>query len=150
MKNSEKSFISSTSWTERIGNIAALSTIKYMKKYKTYKFIKQQGLKIKSMWKKISNKYHVEIDVISFDSIPIFIFKNNHNRKKTYLTQEMLKAKILASNIIYVSIFHEDKIINKYFRNLDSIFKILSETKITEIKKKIKGGESYSPMTRLN
>mgnify|MGYP006148640983 FL=1 len=150
MKNSEKSFISSTSWTERIGNIAALSTIKYMKKYKTYKFIKQQGLKIKSMWKKISNKYHVEIDVISLDSIPIFIFKDNHNIKKTYLTQEMLKAKILASNIIYVSIFHEDKIINKYFRNLDSIFKILSETKITEIKKKIKGGESYSPMTRLN
>ena len=150
MKNSEKSFISSTFWTERIGNIAALSTIKYMKKYKTYKFIKQQGLKIKSMWKKISEKYHVEIDVISLDSIPIFIFKDNHNIKKTYLTQEMLKAKILASNIIYVSIFHKDKIINKYFRKLDSIFKILSETKITEIKKKIKEGESYSPMTRLN
>ncbi len=150
MKNCEKTFISSTFWTERTGSVAALTTINYMKKYKTFKFIKKQGLKIKNTWKKIALKYNIKIDVMSLDSIPIFTFKENHNLKKTFLTQEMLKSNILASNIIYISIFHKNYILKKYFAKLDVIFKKLSELSNEEIKKRIKGRLSFSPMSRLN
>jgi glutamate-1-semialdehyde 2,1-aminomutase len=150
MINSEKTFISSTFWTERLGSVAALATIKYMKKNKSYKFIKGQGLKIKSMWNKIATKHNIEIDIISMDSIPIFVFKEHHNLKKTFLTQEMLKSNILASNIIYLSISHTDKILKKYFKKLDIIFKIISELSINKLKKKIDGRESYIPMNRVN
>ena len=150
MMNCEKTFISSTFWTERLGNIAALATINYMKKNKSYEFIKKQGCKIKTMWRQIALKYNLEIEIISMDSIPIFLFKENHNLKKTYLTQEMLKSNILASNIVYVSIAHKNGILKKYFKKLDDIFKILSKLPISKIRKKIKGKESYIPMNRIN
>jgi len=150
MKNCDKTFISSTFWTERTGSIAALSTIKYMKQHKTFKLIKKQGLLIKSMWKKIALRHKVDIEIISLDSIPIFIFKKNHNIKKTFLTQEMLRSNILASNIIYVSIFHKGKNLNRYFKKLDVIFKKISKLSINQINEKINKKKSYSPMSRLN
>ena len=35
----------------------------------------------------------------------------------------MLKRGYLASNIVYISIYHEKKIIDKYIKNLDYVFK---------------------------
>ena len=56
------------------------------------------------------------------DAIPSFVFLKNHSLNKTYLTQEMLKNKILATNAIYVNIFHKKNIIKKYKNVLNKIF----------------------------
>ena len=122
MKNAEKTFISSTFWTERVGSVAALSTIKYREKNKTFKKIIAQGKKIKNKWKELSIKYKIDLDIISMDSIPIFLFKTNHEIKKKFIINEMLKEGILASNIIYVSISHTDEILKYYFRKLEKFF----------------------------
>ena len=39
----------------------------------------------------------------------------------------MLKQNILASNVIYASIAHENKILEKYFDNLNKIFKKITQ-----------------------
>jgi len=148
MKNFNKTFISSTFWTERSGNVAALNSIKFMIKNKTYKTIKKQGQKIKKIWHDLSQKYNVDIEVISMDSLPVLIFKKDHNLKKSFLTQEMLKVGILASNIVYVSICHNDKILKKYSKNLESVFKKISKFK--DLKKFLLGRQSFSPISRLN
>ena len=150
MKNFDKTFVSSTFWTERIGSVAALSTINFMKKNKTYLFLKKQGKKIKSEWRKISKSTKVEIDVHSLDSIPIFSFKKLNNLRKTFLTQEMLKKGIIASNIVYVSISHDDKILKIYFKNLKNIFEKISTLSEKDLKKLINGRECFSPFARLN
>ena len=38
----------------------------------------------------------------------------------------MLKNNILASNVVYGSLAHTDKILRKYFKVLDKIFKDIS------------------------
>ena len=48
----------------------------------------------------------------------MFIFKENHELKN-YIIEEMLKVGILASNIVYVSISHTNKILNIYFKELE-------------------------------
>ena len=66
------------------------------------------------------------IKIKGLDAIPIFNFetkKNDHLIYKTYLTQEMLKNGILASNVIYLSTEHQKKIMQKYYLNLNKIFK---------------------------
>jgi glutamate-1-semialdehyde 2,1-aminomutase len=150
MKNFEKTFVSSTFWTERIGSTAALSTINYMKKNKTYLYLRKQGKKIKSEWKKIAKETNVEIEISSLDTIPIFNFKNLNNLKKTYLTQEMLKKGFIASNIVYVSICHNDKILEKYFQNLKLIFKKISSLNKKDLSNQLNGRECFSPFSRLN
>ncbi len=150
MKNAVKTFISSTFWTERIGSVAGVSTINFMKKNKTYIIVKKQGKKIKLKWKYLSNKYGLNLRISSLDSIPIFTFEKNHNLKKTFLTNEFLKDKILASNIIYVSISHTDKILQKYFKKLEEIFKQISVMTTKQLKEKVLNGEVYNPMSRIN
>ena len=43
MEKGNKTFISSTAWTERVGFVAALSTIDFMKKNKVFKNIKKKA-----------------------------------------------------------------------------------------------------------
>ena len=63
---------------------------------------------------KFFKKYNIPIKVMGTDAIPSFQFSKNHIKRKTFLTQEMLKNKILATNMIYINIFHTKKI----FRNI--------------------------------
>ena len=136
MKGSESSFISSTFWSERAGPTAALATIDYMKKNKTWKIISKQGKKIKEIWEKISIKYDLEIDIYGTDSIFSFNFiSKDQNFYKSFLTYKMLKQGFLASNSVIVSISHTDKILKKYEKALDKTFMKISMLKRKNIKK---------------
>ena len=148
MKKAENTFISSTFWGERVGYTAAIATIKEFKRLNAFKKVKDNGQMIKKMWLKISDKYNVPIKIMGSDAIPSFEFLKNHNSCKTYLTQEMLKNRILATNMIYVNIFHNQKIIKKYFKVLDKIFYNIRECK--NIKKILKSKICYKPIKRIN
>ena len=50
---------------------------------------------------------------------------------KTYLSQEMLKHNILASNIIYLSTSHKRNHFKKYFKVLDKIFFNISKNNLS-------------------
>ena len=123
MNNAENSFISSTFWTDKVGAVAALSTLEVMEKMKSWKIISSQGSKIKKKWKEFSIKYNLEINIFGLDAMPSFTFKSNRDLEyRTLIAQEMLKKNILATNTVYLSIYHDDKILKKYFNVLKSIF----------------------------
>ena len=61
MKNLDKSFVSSTFWTDRIGYTAAIKTINLMKKNKSWIKLKNKGLAIKNIWRKHSHKYNIDV-----------------------------------------------------------------------------------------
>ena len=46
MQNAQTSFISSTFWTERIGSVAGIATLKEMKRIKSWKIIDDTGNQI--------------------------------------------------------------------------------------------------------
>ena len=105
---------------------------------------------IKKNWSRIAKKNNIDIEIFGKDSIPQFKFKVSNQIYKTYLTQEMLKENILASNTIYVSIAHKAKILQKYYKNLEQIFYKISKTNIKKIKSDIKGDIAHSEINRLN
>ena len=148
MQKAQQSFISSTFWSERIGFVAAIKTIDEMKRKKSWIYIKKTGERIKTKWMEISKKYNVPIVIGGISAIPSFQFKTNHQIKKTYFTQEMLKKGFLASNIIYVSLAHKNKILEKYFHELEKVFFNIS--KIKNLKKELLGKISHSTFQRLN
>ena len=126
MEACNSTFISSTFWTERIGSAAALKTLEIMKKLKSWEYNSKMGKYIKQKWISLSKSEGVPLKVDGLDALPIFNFdtkKNDHLIYKTFLSQEMLKMRILASNVIYLSTAHNKKIIDKYFRYLQPIFK---------------------------
>ncbi len=147
MKKAENTFISSTFWGERIGYTAAIASIKEFERLKIFKKIEKNGKFIKSIWLNLSKKYNIPIKVMGTDAIPSFQFSKNHIKRKTFLTQEMLKNKILATNMIYINIFHTKKNIQKYIKILEKVFKDISQK---NIKKILKSRICFKPINRIN
>tara|TARA_B110000027_G_C16120095_1_gene302344 strand:+ start:752 stop:2044 length:1293 start_codon:yes stop_codon:yes gene_type:complete len=147
MKKAENTFISSTFWGERIGYTAALSSIKEFKRLKIFKKIENNGKLLKSIWLDLSKKYNVPIKVMGTNAIPSFEFCSNHLQRKTFLTQEMLKNKILATNMIYITIYHNKDNIKKYVKILDKIFYDISKKNIKNI---LKSKVCFKPINRVN
>jgi glutamate-1-semialdehyde 2,1-aminomutase len=147
MKKAENTFISSSFWGERVGYTAALATIKEFKRLNVFKKIKNNGKIIKNIWHNLSKKYNVPIKVEGTSAIPSFEFCNNHPQRKTFLTQEMLKNKILASNVIYITIFHNKNSIKRYIKILDKVFYDISKKNIKSI---LKSKVCFKPINRIN
>ena len=146
MEKANNSFISSTFWSERLGIVAALTTLKLMKKLNSWKQISKKGNYIEKKWKEIGKKYKLKIKCYGLPSIKYFeIISKDWIKYKTFISQEMLKKGFLASNAVYVSISHTDKIIRNYLNSIESIFKIIAnceknnsidtmlETKISDV-----------------
>ena len=148
MQAAQETFMSSTFWTERIGFVAALATLDYMKKNKTWKKITSIGRLVKNNWETISKKNQLEIEISGILSIPQFKFTKDHNLLKTYFVKRMLEKGFLASNIIYISIAHTNKILSKYFKAVDDVFREISIIK--NPKKEIKIEEAHQDFKRLN
>lgn len=147
MQKAENTFISSTFWGERVGYTAALSTINEFSRLKVFKKITANGKMIKNIWSDLSKKHNVPIRLIGTNAIPSFEFCNNHNLNKTYVTQQMLKNKILATNMVYVNIFHNKKNLKKYKLVLDRIFFDISNKNIKRI---LKSKICFKPIKRIN
>lgn len=123
MDSCKSTFISSTFWTERVGPTAALATLDVMEKNKSWEIISKMGKVIKKKWKIIAKSNNLDLDIKGLDAIPNFTFKSKNNLAyKTFITQEMLKRKILTSNVIYCSVVHNNKLLEKYFHILNDIF----------------------------
>jgi glutamate-1-semialdehyde aminotransferase len=152
MKAAEKTFISSTFWTEGIGFVAGRATLKEFNRLKPWKKIKKMGIYIKKRWLDIAKKNNIEIEVFGLDALPGFKFKyKENNLYKSFITQEFLKNNILASTSIYVSNEHNMKVINKYLVILDKIFAKISEHRKDKKKKKLLNGpEAMIGMSRSN
>jgi glutamate-1-semialdehyde 2,1-aminomutase len=152
MKSIKDTFISSTFWTESIGPTAALKTLEVMEKKKSWKYITAQGSNITSRWKKLAKKHKIKIKTTGIPALCTFTFlSKNHQAYKTFITQEMLKKGFLATTTIYVSIAHTKKILEKYFKNLDIIFNVISKCeKGDDIYRYLKTKNSATDFARLN
>ena len=128
MQAAQKTFISSTFWTERIGSVAGLETLKCMKKEDSWKKISEVGIKISNGWKNLFEKYQLSFFIGGIKPIPFFCFESKNNLYyKTLITQEMLKRGYLASNLFFASISHNNRIIKNYFKNLEYPIKLIAE-----------------------
>jgi glutamate-1-semialdehyde aminotransferase len=123
MDYANSTFISSTFWTERIGSVAGLKTLEIMEKIKSWETISCLGKKIKVKWEALAKKHKLKLKIQGLDALPKFDLDNKNNLYyKTFISQEFLKKKFLASNLIYLCTEHNINILNSYFNLLDKIF----------------------------
>ena len=76
------------------------------------------------IWSDIGNDENLPILITGIDSLPSFSF--NHPKSDeiiTFFTQEMLKEGFLAHGSCYMMTAHSDKIIKKYKKACENVFK---------------------------
>jgi glutamate-1-semialdehyde 2,1-aminomutase len=128
MEAAQKTFISSTFWTERIGPTAGLATLKVMDQLKSWDHITATGTRIKLQWQELAIKHGLSIEQWGIPALAGFTFRSsNALAYKTFITQEMLKKGIIAGTSIYVCTEHTTDVINQYFEALDQIFAIIKQ-----------------------
>ena len=152
MQAAEKSFISSTFWTERIGSSAALATLKAMDKEKSWEKITSTGEHINQEWLKLSQEFELPITISGLAALTTFTFKSdNALAYKTLITQEMLKKGYLAATAVYACTSHTPDIIKTYLENLKPIFKTIKECEEgRDIMKLLEGPIAHNGFKRLN
>ena len=150
MQVAQETFISSTMWTDRLGFIAANTTLKKLKKSNINKMISNYGNKIKNGWKKSAKKNDIKIGISGQDAIPYLKFDYPNSLEiLTYFTQEMLKKGFLAGAQVATSYAYNDKVINKYLKEVDNVFGKINNCLING-KFPLKGQIKHSTFKRLN
>ena len=127
MQAAQTSFISSTYWTDRLGPVAALATIKKIIRDKIYEYLPQKGIQMKEIWKELAEKHSIKISLGGMNPIAHFSFSHPDNLYlKTLYTQLMLEKGFLATNSFYASYSHKEEHIAKYATAIDDVFGIIS------------------------
>lgn len=153
MQSAQSTFISSTNWTERLGPVAALATLKKMKKLNVAKKLQITGNKVKKIWSDKAKKNGLSITTGGLPPFSNFTFAHGdkHQVLKTLFIQEMLQRGFLASNMVFASYAHTDTILKKYEKAVDEVFKILKEALDTNtVEKRLKGPVAHTGFARLN
>ena len=144
-----KSFISSTAWTEKVGFAAANATIDYFVKNKVHLHILRVAKILSLGWKNIAKKYNIKLRVS--EVLPIcsfFLDYPNREELYTFFTKEMLNKNYLANNSVWISFAHKEKDIKKYLKNCNIVFKKMSNF-INNRKKFGKFEIRYSSLVKL-
>jgi glutamate-1-semialdehyde aminotransferase len=153
MEAAQKTFISSTFWTERIGPTAALKTLEVMERIKSWEIITMKGKKMLAGWQRIADENGLEISISGIPALSTYSFNYPDALKyKTLLTQEMLKRGFLASTNFYASTAHEDVYFDSYFDNLNEVYKTIAKCVQGEedVNQLLEGPVCHSGFKRLN
>ena len=128
MEAAQRTFVSSTFWSERIGPTAALATMDVMERVQPWEKIITTGNEIKRRWQGLALKYELELRLGGLSALPTFTIKSsNALAYKTLITQEMLAKGFLAGNSVYVCIAHEASIVDCYFEAIEPVFGLIQE-----------------------
>lgn len=128
MQAAQDTFISSTTWTERIGSAAAIATINKFCAHNVCRHLVDIGKKVQSGWKEISLKYGVKIDISGIPPMGHFYFLDeNPNLLKTVFVEMMIEKGILATNRFYAMYSHTDEHVVEYLKAFEEVFSILKD-----------------------
>ena len=153
MDAAQKTWISSTFWTERIGPTAACATLKEMERVKSWEIITEIGKSNKERWQALADKYGIKILHKGIPAIAFYFFDSpNHLAYKTYVIQEMLKKGFLANTCMYTCIAHTPEILDAYYEALDPIFARINdfENGGADVMKFLDGPICQTGFARLN
>ena len=152
MQAVQKTFISSTFWTERIGPSAALKTLEIMERTASWEIITNMGKKISKGWRALSKKYELDLQTWGLPALSGFTFNlENHDLYKTFISQEMMKKGFLSSNAIYVSTEHTQDLVENYFSELDPLFGVIKDCENgDDIESMLLGPVCHTGFKRLN
>ena len=151
MQSAQEAFITSTNWTERVGNVAALAMINKFVKNDVSKHLVKIADMVWQGWEELAKKHNLKIHIGGFKPMIHFGFEQNHSTNIAYFTQEMLKKGFLASGGFYSMYAHKEEHVKKYLNAVDEVFADLSVLiKNNKVGEKLEGQIVQEGFGRIN
>jgi glutamate-1-semialdehyde aminotransferase len=117
-------FISSSAWSERVGPVAALATIRKIREERVPEHLVATGQRMREGWEGLAGAHGLEIETRGLPPIPTFRFgpPDRTDAMATLYTRCMLDAGFLASNAFYASYAHRPEHVKAALEASDRAF----------------------------
>lgn len=152
MNGAQRSFISSTYWTEAIGPAAALATLEKMRSVDVPAHVARVGKRVLGAWREAGRRQGLPI--VTGDAYPCLAhFHFNHawsGELQTLYTQLMLDRGFLAGASLYPTLAHTDKIVERFSGAIDEVFQVIAKAlQAGRVKERLKGPVAHKGFKRL-
>lgn len=150
MEAAQRSFISSTAWTERIGPTAALATIKKHRENAVPEHLCKIGNAVRAAWTRAASHAGIEISITGIPALNHLAFASNPLPSMTLFTQEMLDRGFLAGSAFYPTFAHTESHVREYADAAADVFGIIAACGADGgIEKRLRGPIKHSGFQRL-
>ena len=151
MEAAQNTFISSSAWTEKIGPVAAIATIKKHNRQNVGQYLAEVGTRVQVGWKDAALKNNLDITVTGIPPLSSLSFDYPDGQQiATLFVQEMLDRGFLASTAFYSIYGHEPKHIDAYLDAVEEVFGVISRARESEeVEILLRGPIKHSGFQRL-
>lgn len=119
----QKTFISSTYWTDRMGPTASLACLKKHQRLNVGDYLTKVGTEVQQGWLHAAQSHGLAITVAGIPPLASFRLEIEHwEVALTFFIQEMLARDILASDRFYANLCHDELSIKRYLQACGEIF----------------------------
>ncbi len=153
MAGAQKSFISSTYWTDRIGPAAALACIRKYRSLRVHERQKSVGEKLLAGWEALGRKHGLPVHSGGIPALAHFSIEGGHGQAaKTLFTKFMLAEGYLAGPGMYPTWAHTEAMAEQYLSAVDRAFTHIKSIGLTErlVEALVPCGVAHVGFTRLN
>jgi len=152
MDAAQKSFISSTYWTERIGPVAALAMIRKHRQNDVGKHLMKIGQMVQDGWRTLFAKHGLSVHIGGI--LPMGHFSFEHEKAlvlKALLIQSMLEKGFLATTGFYAMFAHQEEHVKAYLDAVDQVLpQIIEAIDTGHPEKYLLGKPAIAGFKRLN
>jgi glutamate-1-semialdehyde 2,1-aminomutase len=152
MDAAQKSFISSTNWTERIGPAAALAMIKKHRQFDVGKHLMRIGQLVQDGWQTLFAKHGLAVHIGGIPPIGHFSFEHEKALvMKALFVQGMLEEGFLATTGFYAMFTHQEDHVKHYLEAVDRVLpQIIKAINTGHPEKFLIGKPAVAGFKRLN
>lgn len=151
MEAAQNSFISSTYWTDRIGPVAALATIRKHKAVNAGPHLVRIGEAVQDGWRHLADKHGIQVHVGGIPPLAHFSFEvEKPLHARSYFVQLMLDRGYLAGGSFYSMFVHNDEHVQGYMEAADQAFGMVAKAAAEDsFDRFMRGGPAQAGFGRL-
>lgn len=152
MAGAHASFISSTNWTESVGPVAALATIRKMKSIDVPTYVASVGARVQELWTDLARQHGLPVTVSGYPCLACLRFEHDQaDALRTLFTQLMLERGFLAGIKFYPTLAHTSDVVEQYGGAIASVFKEIAQllAKPGDVIERLKSPVAHSGFRRL-
>ncbi len=151
MEAAQRTFISSTYWTDRVGPAAALATLRKHRERQVAHRLLRIGEMVQEGWRQTARAHGLEVEVGGIPPLAHFAFRHPEAEAlRTAFTLLMLDRGFLATKAFYAMYAHEDDHVRRYLAAAYEVFGLLAEaTRENRVGSLLRGPVAQSGFHRL-
>ena len=151
MQAAQTTFCSSNYWTERIGPVAALATIRKYRRCDVAKHLIHMGQRVQQGWRTAAKAASLKIEVGGIPPLSHFAFVHPQKQAAmTLFTQLMFERGILSGYRFYPTYAHQDEHVDQYVEGAREAFAVVAEALCTDsLMSQLKGPVAHAGFQRL-